>query len=167
MKRVMLDLETLGAAPGSVIVTLAAVTFGGGVVEKEFYRRIDAEHAVSYGLKMDVPTVLWWMRQSEEARQELLLPGENLKDVLREFADWVAGADEVWGNGSDFDNVMLAEAYRMAGMALPWKWSRNRCYRTIKNLYPDKPLEVRTGTHHHALEDARSQALHLMELLPR
>jgi inhibitor of KinA sporulation pathway (predicted exonuclease) len=34
----------------------------------------------------------------------------------------------------------------------------------LKNLHPQVTIE-RTGTHHHALDDARYQAMHLMKLL--
>jgi inhibitor of KinA sporulation pathway (predicted exonuclease) len=34
----------------------------------------------------------------------------------------------------------------------------------LKNLHPQVTLE-RTGTHHHALDDARYQAMHLMKIL--
>jgi hypothetical protein len=49
-------------------------------------------------------------------------------------------------------------------MRLPWKYWRNRCYRTLKNLHPEVPIE-RTGIYHRALDDARSQAVHAMQLL--
>jgi exodeoxyribonuclease VIII len=44
-----------------------------------------------------------------------------------------------------------------------WEFWKDRCYRTIKNCYPDVPFD-RRGTHHNALDDARSQALHLIAI---
>ncbi len=51
-------------------------------------------------------------------------------------------------------------------MEEPWNFWNNRCYRTLKNLHPKIEL-VRTGVHHHALADAKTQALHLLEILKR
>ena len=45
----MLDLETLGNKPGSVIVAIGAVKFGGGEIIDSFYERVDAESCVNLG----------------------------------------------------------------------------------------------------------------------
>ncbi len=163
----MLDLETLGNAPGSVIVSIGAVKFGGGQILDTFYRCIDAESCVRQGLRMDTSTVLWWMKQGDEARAELNKPAEDLAKVLLAFSQWLDPNTpaEIWGNGATFDNVLLAEAYVACGMRRPWKYSNDRCYRTVKALHPHILLS-RTGTHHNALDDATSQAQHLMLMLP-
>jgi exodeoxyribonuclease VIII len=165
MNHIMLDLETLGNKPGAVIVAIGAVIFGGGVLGREFYSRINAESAVRSGLKLDVSTVLWWMKQNDAAREELNKPGEDIAVALECFKDFVPTNAIVWGNGSDFDNTLLSAAYDACGMALPWKFYNNRCYRTVKGMFPDVKLE-RVGTAHNALDDAKSQAEHLMRMLP-
>lgn len=162
----MLDLETLGQTPGSVIVSLGAVRFGRGVVTAEFYQRVDVQSAVDAGLTMDVSTVMWWLKQGDAARAEIGKPGEPLALVLKDFQEWL-GWDyrgELWGNGAAFDNALLDAAYRKLGKKPPWRFSMDRCYRTVKALHPDVAM-VREGTHHHALDDARDQALHLMQML--
>lgn len=59
---------------------------------------------------------------------------------------------------------MLASAYRRDGSKTPWRYTNDRCYRTIKSLYPHIPME-RTGTHHNAADDAASQAAHLIAIM--
>lgn len=163
--RVMLDLETLGNAPGCAIIAIGAVCFGAGQIKSEFYRRVDAESCVQLGLIVDVSTVLWWMKQNDAARLELTKPGKPLPEALMDFSNWLSGHDpEIWGNGSDFDNAILAAAYRAAQHNLPWKFWNNRCYRTIKAHYAHIPADKKNG--HNALEDARNQAEHLMKLIP-
>lgn len=163
--QVMLDLETLGKRAGSVIATVGAVKFGQGQIIDTFYERIDPESCVAAGLAVDVSTVLWWMGQGDEARKELISPGKPLADVLTAFAVWLDTTDaEMWGNGADFDNVILNEAYDRLGIPCPWKFYNNRCYRTVRKLRPDIPME-RTGTYHNALDDARTQAIHLMKVM--
>ena len=166
-ERIMLDIETLGNSPGSVIVSLGAVKFGGGEIRDTFYRRIDAESCVRQGLRMDVSTVLWWMKQGDAARAELNKPAEDLANVLLAFSQWLDPRNEaeIWGNGATFDNVLLAEAYAACRIRRPWKFSNDRCYRTVKALHPHVEL-TRQGTHHNALDDAASQAKHLMLMLP-
>lgn len=173
--RIMLDLETLGTAPGSAILAIGAVRFGSGLILSEFYEKISLVNAVACGLKMDPETILWWLQQSEESRAEFAKPGRSLSHVLEDFTHWCHrildiaipqnGEIEMWGNGAAFDNVLLSAAYDRVGLNRPWKYSNDRCYRTVKNLYPDVEI-VRDGTHHNALDDARSQAMHLMKMLP-
>lgn len=167
MNNIMLDLETLGNKPGAVIVAIGAVRFGRGQLGTEFYMRISATDAVGEGLTLDADTVLWWMKQSDAARAELNKPAEYLTTALQEFHSFCEPSKDaiVWGNGSDFDNVILAAAYQTVDYKLPWQFWNNRCYRTVKNLHPNVPM-TRTGTAHNALEDAKSQALHLMQMLP-
>lgn len=173
--RIMLDLETLGTAPGSAILAIGAVKFTGGEVYADFYERVDLKSCIAAGLVMDPDTVMWWLGQPDGPRLEITKKGLNLASVLQRFAEWVwsiHGRDddgkweiEMWGNGAAFDNTLLAAAYRALDLTPPWKFSNDRCYRTVKNLYPDIPMP-RTGTHHNALDDARSQAMHLMAMLP-
>lgn len=167
-KQVMLDLETLGKSPGAVIVAIGAVIFDASGLGFEFYQRIDAVDCQQNGLTLDAETVLWWLQQSDEARKEICQPGLPLHEVLTNFANWLeenAGGDfALWGNGASFDNALLAAAYRAAHMETPWKFWNDRCYRTMKAMRPNIKLD-RNGTHHNALDDAKSQALHLIQIL--
>lgn len=163
---VMLDLETYGTQPGSVIRAIGAVKFSDGKILDEFYQRVDPQSCVQHGLKLDVATVEWWLQRSDDARQELVKPGVPLPVALECFSIWFGTNPEtdVWGNGAIFDNALLIAAFQAVGRRWPWADFRDRCYRTVKKLWPSVPL-IRTGTHHNALDDARDQALHLMELL--
>jgi hypothetical protein len=166
MSGVMLDLETLGNRPGSVILAIGAVRFGAGRLGEEFYTRVDPQSCIDAGLQMDVSTVMWWMQQSDEARAEVCREGIPLPQALGKFTAWLLSLQEsdVWGNGASFDNTVLVAAYRACRMELPWPFWRDRCYRTAKALHPHVRLQ-RSGTHHNALDDAKTQALHLMEIL--
>lgn len=167
--KVMLDLETLGTKPGSVILAIGATKFSveKGIIDT-FYVRVDAKSCVALGLKMDPETVMWWLRQEDAARLEITKPGEHICRALQKFSEWLhQGGDddmEIWGNGAAFDNVLLADAYALAELTRPWKFWNDRCYRTVKSLRPDIAMP-RSGTHHNALDDAKTQALHLIQIL--
>lgn len=164
MKRIMLDLETLGTKPGSMILSIGAVVFGHGEITDTFYRRIDVKSCEVFGLSIDAGTVVWWMQQSQEAREEFCRQSLRIDHALEAFSEWLGKDDrEIWGNGSDFDNSILAEAYRRCGMQQPWRYSQNRCYRTVKALFPECPM-LYTMASHNALNDATMQAQHLMDI---
>lgn len=111
---------------------------------------------------------MWWLQQSDAARSAFK-GNDNAPDIceaLHKFAQWfnTTGGEEVWGNGAMFDNTILGNAYRNNDIEIPWKFWNDRCYRTIKNLHADIKLE-RVGTYHNAVDDAESQALHLINIL--
>lgn len=172
MKKIMLDLETMGNKPGAAIISIGAVFFDvNNGLGREFHTRIDLEDAVKSGLKMDPSTVKWWMKQSKEAQDAVMMPGASLRSAIMEFESFVrcnleiGERVEVWGNGSDFDNVLLLAAFDICEITPPWKFFDSRCYRTLKNLFKSVAPDPREGIHHDALDDAKFQALHAIKIL--
>lgn len=170
---VMLDLETMGNTSGAAIVAIGAVRFDrrAGAMGESFYRSVDLESSVAGGGVIDPSTVLWWLKQSDPARAEITSSSTiPMTLALDAFAQWLEAGDnvdEVWGNGADFDNVILTSAYLKHGKVVPWSFWENRCYRTLKNMRPDVKAPKREGVHHNALDDARYQAAHLLKILER
>lgn len=157
---VMLDLETMGNGPDAAIVAIGACTFdiAAGKIGTTYYN----------GGVIDASTVTWWLQQGDEARAEIAREGGmHIAEALQHFDTWLdryTHDAEVWGNGASFDNVVLRGAYTRNGTSAPWAWWNDRCYRTVKALHRDVPME-RLGIHRHALDDAISQALHLIAML--
>lgn len=163
---IMIDLETMGTRPDAPIVAIGAVAFDADGITHEFYANVDLGSAVNSGAKIDANTVMWWMQQDDDARAALVGKEDqySLVGALVEFSKWMYLRDAgVWGNGATFDNVILREAYLRAAVPCPWPFWDDKCYRTVKGIYPDVPLD-RSGTHHNALDDARTQAEHLIAI---
>lgn len=173
---VMLDLETLGNAPGCAIVSIGAVVFGGGAIYSEFVQHIQLEDCVRRGLEMDASTVLWWLKQDEVARKALMdgqaqgLPLEHALDVFNTWLGQQCTIEwdklRIWGKGPSFDCAILAAAYRKIGRRIPWKYSNERCLRTVIAMHPEVPEPEREGVQHDALDDAIHQARWLMKMRP-
>jgi hypothetical protein len=158
---IMVDLETMGTAPGSAIVSIGAVAFDpykGGLGE-EFYRVISLRSCERAGLRIDPDTVMWWMGQSAEARAALIGEGEDLPSALGWFATWFRRQQGrfIWGHGANFDEPLLSAAMNAAHVVVPWKYWDARCTRTIYDLAGVKPDRAQ-GVHHNALDDAKAQA---------
>jgi exodeoxyribonuclease VIII len=169
MNNVMIDLETMGIKTTAPIIAIGACAFDfkTKTIGEKFYKIINLQSTIDNGAIIEADTVLWWLKQSELARAEFSLNGFNIPNVLLEFSLWLSSFGKevkIWGNGSDFDNVILSASFERQNLPLPWKFWNNRCYRTIKNLYPEIKLE-RIGTHHNALDDAIYQATHLIKIL--
>lgn len=162
----MIDLETMGTAPGSAIVAVGAVAFDAEKIHDTFYQTSSLESAMAYGLTLDPDTVMWWMQQSDAARAEISTPmAYSLGSVLETLCDWMRlptdGVSGVWGNGATFDNVLIRVAMEKVGARPPWKFWQDKCYRTVKGAHPEIDI-VKEGTAHKAIDDALSQAKHLM-----
>lgn len=176
MKHLMLDLETLGTTPDSAILAIGAVIFDplSQEIGEEFYQAVDITSSSQFG-KIDPETLKWWMAQSADAK--LVFSDEKacpLELALQRFSQFVManGGNElrVWGNGSGFDNVILAYAYRACGIAIPWSFRLDRDVRTIvdlgRELFGTSPKTNMTfkGIAHNALDDARFQAEYVSEI---
>lgn len=172
MKDIMLDLETMGNGSSAAICAIGAVEFDleTGEIGRQFYTIVDLESSTKAGGIIDASTVLWWMKQSDAARAELQRNGNKIELALVMFSEWLDGCGVeqkelcIWGNGAAFDNVILRSAYEKTEIKTPWDFWGDRCYRTAKNILPSVEM-VRTGLHHCAVDDARDQARHLIELV--
>lgn len=161
MRDLMIDIETLGTRPGSVILSVAALEFDAetGEFGKDFYAEIGAESCVKYGMGVDVSTVKWWMAQSPEARTAAFRGTTDVREALSSltvFYHSVIPKPRVWAKPPSFDIVHLERAYEMVGLDHPWHYKTPRCVRTIVDLAGIEPSKY--GTDHNALDDCQAQA---------
>jgi exodeoxyribonuclease VIII len=166
MRHIMLDLETMGTAPGSAVVQIGAVEFSIYKVGDPLSITISLESCVAAGMRIDPSTVMWWMKQSEAARDSLSENCVSLRDGLQAFSDWLGNSKAcVWGDGAAFDNVLLASAYRACRIPLPWHYSGDRCFRTMKEVFPVE--RVVSEVKHNAAADAVAQASQMQAILTK
>ena len=165
---IMLDLETLSTEPDAAIVSIGLCTFGHEGDWNTTYYTIDASSSIASGGHVSGETLKWWMAQNDQARREIAQGGETLGDVLEYLEMWLGsirdahGGVTLWGNGANFDNVVLRRAYERLRMPTPWSYREDRCFRTLRNLFPHVPAPslVPSDIKHHALHDAIAQAHH-------
>lgn len=188
LRHVMTDLETMGTVPGCAGLSIGAVVFcpHDGVLQEEFYSVISLTDSLENFLTEDEDTKDWWRGQSEAAKQVLRDANDPaapaLSEVLERFNSWALGVVggkrsnlRLYGNGADFDNPILQVMYAAAKVPFLGDDKKGfyggRCYRTLKSLDElfgpamAAPKLARTGTHHNALDDAKSQARHLIETI--
>lgn len=159
---VMLDLETLSTNGNAVILAVGAVEIKNKTIGREFYERVSLQSSIDAAFTLDALAIQFWMTQNHTA-QECLYGVNSITKVLAEFARWIDCRSFVWGNGASFDNAILANAYTRVGQTIPWSYGKNRCYRTIKDIYPEVSQEA-NPMKHNAREDALCQAKHLIAI---
>lgn len=165
MRDLMIDIETLGNRPGSIILSIGAVTFDAetGAIGDDFYASIDSETAAAVGLTSDVSTMIWWLKQSKEASDAAFSGTQPIGAALEDFAAFVLQREpsRVWAKPPSFDLVMIEAAFRACDIQIPWHFATHRDCRTIFDLTATKPTVA--GTAHNALDDAKAQALAVIE----
>lgn len=179
---VMVDLETMGKKHNAPIVAIGAVVFdpATGSIGESFYKVVCLESSVNWGAVIDPSTVIWWLRQSSEARSAIVnddaIPLQDALLQFREFvSDNVAGGSkkaQVWGNGASFDNSILRSSYDCIAEDYPWEYWNDRDVRTMVELGQAISFDPKTtipfeGSRHNALANAIHQARYVSAIWQR
>lgn len=188
----MIDLETLGTAPGAAILTIAALTFRPELLTKSnggwlWWRweqavssvkvHVDLQSCLDAGLSINPGTLKWWMSQNESARRDafsLDAKAVSIREACETIRSFLVEAHptedgqtgcRIWAHGANFDPPILAHAMNATGVKLPWHYRAIRDTRTI--------LELAGITHeglaHEPVRDCTEQAMAVsraMFLLP-
>ncbi|HHP7403833.1 TPA: 3'-5' exoribonuclease domain-containing protein [Escherichia coli] len=161
------DLETMGTNPDAPINSIGGTFFdpATGEMGPEFSKAIDLE--TSGGI-IDRKTIKWWAKRSREAQSAIFTDEISLDVALRLFIEFIEKNSggcfvQVWGNGANFDNVILRRSYERQEIPCPWLYYNDRDVRTIVELGNAIGFDVRMaipfeGVPHNALDDARHQA---------
>jgi hypothetical protein len=102
----VLDSETLGTRPDSVILSVGAyfvnveedIPSFDKIIENGFYLKFDAKEQIEAGRTIDKSTVQWWENQGEVA-QEVLSPSDNDVSYTRLFEglrNYLKGKTDYW-----------------------------------------------------------------------
>jgi hypothetical protein len=163
MKDIMLDIETLGTAPGAPIVQIAAKQFSRTNPDTDwlalnFECRIDLQSCLDAGLTdITAGTLEFWFNQDPATaarvlfddnfgRKTILEACAGLHDYARECAA-EDGCDMYeltwWAKGPDFDMGLIADACSRFNLSEPWKYSKKRDLRTLQDIsgMPDDVLD--------------------------
>lgn len=172
IRDVMVDLETLGTKPGSVILSIGAVAFnprkpwdpmfGQPVNEVRFLSLVSLESCLDVGLRIDPGALRFWLEQEHIARKQAFAGDVPIGAALRSLSDWLykiapgengESSAKIWGHGASFDPPILAAAYDKCGLPLPWKFREVRDTRTVF----DMANYSYRGKHHTVIEDCLGQ----------
>ncbi|WP_163401478.1 3'-5' exonuclease [Flavobacterium fluviatile] len=160
MEHLMIDLETMANESFSAIISLAAVEFdiNTGQTGKEFYINISLQSCIDLGLIVNADTIMWWMKQTDEARKSLLNGTVHIVDALTSFSGFCNKDYQVWGNSARFDLGILQNAYNKAKLPICWDFKKERCVRTLVSFKPEIKANFKyLGVGHNALADCYNQ----------
>lgn len=177
MKHLMIDMETLDQTPDAAVLSLGAVTFTpDGILEEKSWI-FDVRVQTSGRRLFDFDTIVWWLKQGEEAKtlfEKCVKHGQHPGIIFKEFAQWLSADSKypktdwnllVWSCGASFDIPIVENFMKRVGVTCPWKFWNHRCYRTIKQMHGIEEGKKNPGVKHDALDDARFQAKCLIDFL--
>ncbi len=175
---IMLDLECLNSNNNAAIISIGAVYFNIQRQElgPELYielSRTALQEQLALGATWSLSTLEWWMQQSDSARAVWVASPTKVENKeclarIKEFFELfpLHGRNiRVWGNGSTYDNICLQNYLVRFKKRIPWNYKGDMCYRTINNMFGYGHAVERIGTHHNGLDDAKTQAAHMIKIL--
>lgn len=179
-KLAVVDIESLAKGPDAKIASIGCVIVDveNAATTSRFFTQVDITSQKER--KYDIDTMFWWLKQASEniGAVSATFHGKDklhLGDALIEFSQWLERQFQgepinMFGNGPEFDNVILSHAYEQSGLKTPWAYFGNQSIRTAllfyrianQNALPNVEFE---GVKHHALDDAYHEARVLIEAL--
>jgi len=163
-KHVSLDIE----ACGEIVLSIGACEFDPhtGAALNRFYCVPSIADQLAKGLKPDAGALVWFLKQSPEARLAVADVQAPAEVELSQFCAWYARRDDAWcwAYPTSFDLPVIERACRAFGIRPPWKWTKTMDGRTLwrlaceRNPDAEKIEKSANAAPHHALEDAVEQA---------
>ena len=166
MTHVMIDTETLGLTPGSVVRTVSLVEFvpETGVTGRQKTWIINLQDSIKSRFRIEAGSLKWWLSRSETARRAFIASPEeevSLNTFVSEFIEWFrpyAGDVTLWGLQVDFDTSMLRPylahyhlyIFRHDAYDVPWNRRRLMEVHPFMDAYlashPEAPETGHTST---------------------
>lgn len=179
-----LDIETLSLHPCNALIT----EIGAHVMvldeklnvihdEKQSHQLL-LETQQQLGREIDVSTVQWWLKQSDEAREPLTQNENRIHPVtalthineMLENAKTKAGVDSivtVLASAADFDFPNIQSLAKSFNIRMSWSFMDQHSQRTLRFMVPKSQRLERPADsiHHNGGDDAEYQNKVLLDLL--
>lgn len=136
------DFETLAQTPNAVVTSMALLSFSESryledpytfdeLVSLSSYIKFDvSEQVKTYKRYVDQDTVMWWSKQSKEARKQILPSDKDVSiDALYDFLLKKGNCSDnkkVYTRGLNFDSVIMDSVLLACGKTTPFHWGNMR-----------------------------------------
>lgn len=137
-----IDLETASVENNAAIVQIGATLWKLGKEYSFFNRYISLQSCEEVGLHISKETMEWWNKQEHSLRKRVFGGTDSIQQALLDlygWADLITGDTKsinLWGNGADFDCVILKNAYEVFG-DYPFNFRKHQHLRTLLALTPE------------------------------
>ena len=167
---VMIDFETLGRTPDTVVIQIGACYFDRqtGEIGDMYQTNIDIQSEINAGFRVDGSTIKWWMKQSREAQKSVLaLPLVASANAWFRLNDFVRRCKHIWSHATFDIPIFIAHLDRFK-MYPTFRYTLARDIRTVVDLAEMDWSNVKdVGVAHHAIDDCIKQANYVSDCLKK
>jgi hypothetical protein len=150
----MIDIETLGTLPGSVITQLGLAKFSEEHgIQVIISQHIELKSCLDAGLVIDQSSLHWRFKENLPfyTHSKTVVP---LKAALGKFFSYIEKDELTWADPVNFDLPLLEVAAARVGLQVPWHRQNTRDARSFP-FYSKSELKRETAPH-----DAADDAIH-------
>jgi exodeoxyribonuclease VIII len=160
MRHFMVDIETLGTANDSVVLSLGCVEFNEkGPIENEYGVNLQVREQLKMGRTMSIDTIEWWMdfgdRYPKHSRVDPLFALDEFVSMFPKDKEFM-----IWAKPPSFDIAMLENMLDMFKMPKPWDRRNIRDVYTVADVLTkverDQVRETNENPHD-AISDCKEQ----------
>lgn len=160
----MIDIETLGTEPDSVVLSVGAVKFDPWTAQEPHAKtlwRPDASTQMDSERSVLDSTLQWWATQPQHIQDEAFSDEGriSLTDFMADLNKYLVGCDKIWCQGPQFDMVILENLYSQFDHHKGWAFWQIMDCRTVFNMMPTDPRKAIQQNLHSADADAFYQAV--------
>jgi hypothetical protein len=163
MKELMLDIETLGNTPGSIVFEVGAVLFDEKGVLDTFHAFMPVAASAHRGFTIALPTLSWRADNGRSLNDIITMSGleGSINDTMLRLAKFMDGVEQFWSKGN-FDYPLMARYFDSCNLNTPWKYGQVRELRTMLSEFGI--VTPKADISHNALEDALQQVELLLKM---
>ena len=160
----MIDIETLGTEPDSVVLSVGAVKFDPFTFTDPHAKtlwRPSADEQMTADRSVLEDTLKWWSKQPQHIQDEAFSEDDRqpLATFFGELNKYLVGVDKIWCQGPQFDMVILENLFKQFEHHQNWMFWQIMDCRTIFNMMPIDPRKAVQQDLHSADNDAYYQAI--------
>lgn len=162
---VMIDFETLSLEPNCAVLTMGVAIFNASNVVCSHEFGFSLTQQLEEGRSINSDTLTWHMTKGAKARPStfsLVSTGGSIAANMQRLVAMVHNREDaeskifLWGNGANFDPVILEGLLRSCKTRPFWHYRNVRDTRTLFSLCPEELSEL--PRNHTAMGDAIEQA---------
>ncbi len=149
----MFDIETLGVASNSVVLSAAMIKFEADdtrtfheLVESACFVKFNIEEQKEMGRNVSHETLDWWEKQSDIAKQTSLYPSSQdmlVTDGIEKFCKYISdngGNEQIFWTRGSLDQIVFDSLCRSSGMNTVTHYNKWRDVRTAVDFLGSNPI---------------------------
>lgn len=141
----MIDIETMSTDERALVMSVGVVSWRTNLTKKPtilatevFYPSLEQQRA--YNRVIDIETVMFWMQQSEKARQGIYTDQNrcSVEFMFNWLRDSITDETKIWSNSPNFDTTILGTLADDAGVP---RFGGHWQYRDVRTLLDETHID--------------------------